>query len=215
MDRPVAVTSEKKAFPARRGRRKIAEGAALDRERLFATLLEMAREEGLASLNFRSVARRLAVSPRLLYRHVRDKEDMLSILTDEMLAESMPDLAEPSWEGRLRNIARTMLRIYRTFPGSAIFILSRSANQLDRPHALAVREALYAAFADAGLGPVQSQEMLVSFSVVVLGNVVVAESLTDNDARLAIRRPVIEAAFERGVAMLIDAVRKAAAETAS
>ena len=45
------------------------------------------------------------------------------------------------------------------------------------------------------------------FSVIVLGNVVVAESLTDNDDRLAMQRSVVETAFIRATDMLLDAIR--------
>ena len=48
--------------------------------------------------------------------------------------------------------------------------------------------------------------MLVIFAVIVFGNVVVAESLEDNDERLAMQRDVVEAAFTRAIDMLLDAI---------
>jgi len=170
----------------------------------------MARSGGIESLNIRPVAQRLAVSPRLLYRHVRDKEEMLGLLTDEILRGRMPDLSAPDWESRLRGIARAVYLAYRDFPGSAAFILSRSANRLEQPNALAIRRAIFAALDEAGLTRRQSEEMLVLFSVVVLGNVVVAESLGGNDERLAMQRDVVEAAFTRATDMLIAAIRTVA-----
>ncbi|WP_261937239.1 TetR/AcrR family transcriptional regulator [Sphingomonas bisphenolicum] len=195
---------------SRRGRPPQCEGPALDRARLIATLLDMARSGGIEALNIRPVARRLGVSPRLLYHHVRDKEEMLGLLTDEILRGRMPDLSAPDWESRLRSIARAVHMAYRDFPGSAAFILSRSANRLEQPNALAIRRAIFAALAEAGLTQPQSDEMLVIFSVIVLGNVVVAESLTDNDDRLAMQRDVVEAAFTRATDMLLSAIRAVA-----
>lgn len=194
---------------ARRGRPPQSEGPALDRSRLIAALLDMAQSGGIESLNIRPVAQRLGVSPRLLYHHVRDKEEMLGLLTDEILRGRMPDLSAPDWESRLRSIARTVHLAYRDFPGSAAFILSRSANRLEQPNALAIRRAIFEALAEAGLTRQQSEEMLVVFSVIVLGNVVVAESLTDNDERLAMQRDVVEAAFTRATDMLLTAIRTA------
>ncbi|AMK25648.1 MULTISPECIES: TetR family transcriptional regulator [Sphingobium] len=191
----------------RRGRPPQSEGPALDRSRLVATLLDMARSGGIESLNIRPVAQRLGVSPRLLYHHVRDKEEMLGLLTDEILRGRMPDLSAPDWESRLRSIARAVHLAYRDFPGSAAFILSRSANRLEQPNALAIRRAIFEALAEAGLTRPQSEEMLVIFSVIVLGNVVVSESLTDNDERLAMQRDVVEAAFTRATDMLLTAIR--------
>ncbi|PHP19593.1 TetR family transcriptional regulator [Sphingobium sp. IP1] len=198
---------QQRARISRRGRPPQSDGPALDRARLVATLLHMARSGGIEALNIRPVAQRLGVSPRLLYHHVRDKEAMLALLTDEILRGRMPDLSAPDWESRLRSIARAVHMAYRDFPGSAAFILSRSANRLDLPNALAIRRAIFAALAEAGLTQEQSEEMLVIFSVIVLGNIVVAESLDDNDDRLAMQRNVVEAALTRATDMLLTAVR--------
>ncbi|AJR25441.1 MULTISPECIES: TetR family transcriptional regulator [Sphingobium] len=192
---------------SRRGRPPQCEGPALDRARLVATLLDMARSGGIDALNIRPVAQRLGVSPRLLYHHVRDKEAMLALLTDEILRGRMPDLSAPDWESRLRSIARAVHMAYRDFPGSAAFILSRSANRLELPNALAIRRAIFTALEEAGLSRRQSEEVLVIFSVIVLGNVVVAESLDDNDDRLAMQRNVVEAALTRATDMLLTAIR--------
>lgn len=198
------------ARTSRRGRPPQSEGPALDRARLVATLLDMARSGGIEALNIRPVAQRLGVSPRLLYHHVRDKEAMLALLTDEILHGRMPDLSAPHWESRLRNIARAVHMAYRDFPGSAAFILSRSANRLELPNALAIRRAIFTALDEAGLSRRQSEEVLVIFSVIVLGNVVVAESLSDNDDRLVMQRDVVEAALNRGTDMLLTAIRAVA-----
>lgn len=202
----------KTATPNRRGRRPLADGPALDRTRLVETLLGMAREGGVASLNIRPVAQALGVSPRLIYHHVRDKEEMLGLLTDEILRDNMPDLSSPDWEVRLRNIIRAVHGAYYDVPGSAAFILSRSANRLEQPYALRIREAIFAALEQAGLTPSQSEEFLILFSVVVLGNVMVAEDLPESAARLAVQREKVEAAFSRSTEMMLAAIRKAAEE---
>lgn len=196
--------------PARRGRRPREQGPALDRARLVETALSFARSGGLESLNIRTVASGLGVSPRLIYHHVRDKEELLALLTDAVLDGRMPDLAPDDWETRLRNVAQAVQFAYREYPGSAAFILSRSANRLEQPNALKIRTALFEAFAQAGLEREQQHEMLVLFSIIVLGNVVVAESLPD-EGRLAMQRETLEAAFARGVEMLVAAVRAAGA----
>ena len=198
--------------PARRGRRPLSEGPALDRARLVETLIRMAREGGVAALNIRPVAQELSVSPRLIYHHVRDKEAMISLLTDEILHDRMPDLTARDWETRLRTIVAAVHLAYRDFPGSAAFILSRSANRLEQPHALAIRVAIFSALEQAGLNPAQREEMLILFSVVVLGNVVLAEGLPTSDTKLAMAREKVDAAFRRSVDMLSAAIRAAAAE---
>ena len=199
-------------LPPRRGRRPQAEGPALDRSRLVATLKDMARSGGIDALNIRPVARQLGVSPRLIYHYVRNKDEMLALLTDEILASRMPDLSAASWQERLRRIADAVQLAYREFPGSAAFILSRSANQLALPRATKIRTAIFDAFREAGLSAREGEEMLVIFSVVILGNVVVAESLDKNTERLAMQRDVVEAAFGRSADMLLDTICSTAAK---
>jgi AcrR family transcriptional regulator len=194
---------------SRRGRRPLAEGPALDRARLVSTLIDMARSGGVAALNIRPVAQALGVSPRHIYHHVRDKEEMLGLVTDEILRGRMPDLSSADWETRLRNIAAAVHLAYRDVPGSAAFILSRSANRLDQPNALRIREAIFAALEQAGLDRAQSEEILILFSVVVLGNVIVAESLPLADGELAVQREKVEAAFARSTDMLLATIRSA------
>src|SRR3546814_1631608 len=43
-----------------------------------------ARTEGVEALNMRRVARELGVSARLLYHHVRNKDEMVELLADEI-----------------------------------------------------------------------------------------------------------------------------------
>ena len=100
---------------------------------------------------------------------------MLALLTDEILRDRMPDLAPADWRKRLRNIAAAVQSAYRDYPGSAAFVLSRSANRLAQPNALLIRDTIFAALAQAGLREPQQQEMLILFSVITLGNIVVAE----------------------------------------
>jgi len=200
--------------PARgqRGRRPQSESPAFDRARLVRTLLTLARKDGIGALNIRGVAQALGVSPRLIYHHVSGKEEMLALLTDEMLRGRMPDLSARDWETRLRNIIIAVHLAYRDHPGSAAFILSRSANRLEQPNALRIREAIFSALSEAGLDQRQCEEMLILFSVVVLGNVMIAESLPAQEGDLAIARATVEGAFARSTEMLIQAIRAAAAE---
>jgi TetR/AcrR family tetracycline transcriptional repressor len=203
------------AVRSRRGRRPQSEGPALDRARLVQVVLEMARAGGVEALNIRAVAQALGVSPRLIYHHVSGKEEMLGLLTDELLRGRMPDLSAEDWETRLRNIAGAVHLAYRDHPGSAAFILARSANRLEHPNALRIREAVLDALAQAGLDQGQREEMLVLFSVVVLGNVMVAESLPSQEGDLAVARATVEAAFARSTDMLVDAIRTASREAAA
>lgn len=209
----VAAAAPKKLDQAkRRGRPPQALGPALDRTRLVFTMLEMAREGGMDSLNIRPVAKRLGVSPRLIYHHVQDKDEMLCLLTDAILRGRLPDLSDSDWQSRLRSLARAVRLAYRDFPGSAAFILAHTPNDLSQPNALAFREAVTAALKDAGLTERQCEEMRIVFSVVVLGGVVLAESRRDDHPGMGLPQDVIEAASERATDVMIAGVLAAVPE---
>jgi len=184
------------------------EGPALDRDRLVTALLTIAEREGLAAINMRRVASDLGVSPRLIYHHVRDKEEMLVTLFDEILARHMPELAVLSWEETLRAVAATARKAYSRYPGVAAAILARAVNAHVQPHAAIVRGAVMAALKEAGLGAHQVDAAFVQFSVVTLGNLVLLENLDRSDKELAITREHIEESIESGLSLLISVIRR-------
>lgn len=67
--------------------------------------MELADEEGIAALTMRNLARRLGVEAMSLYRHVRDKEDILDAIVDGVYAEiTLPDPGTP-WRPAMRERA--------------------------------------------------------------------------------------------------------------
>src|SRR5688572_4454225 len=64
-----------------------ARGGELSRERVTAAGLAIADDEGLAALSIRGVAARLGASAMSLYRHVRNKEELIALMTDAALGE--------------------------------------------------------------------------------------------------------------------------------
>src|SRR3546814_11509708 len=60
-DRPI-VSATPSAGKPRRGRRRLDEGPALDRQRLTANLIALARTEGVGAINMRREARELGVA---------------------------------------------------------------------------------------------------------------------------------------------------------
>ena len=67
----------------------------LSRENIVAVAIEMADEEGLASVTLRGIAARLAVHVTSLYNHVPTKEAVLDEMVKALLAEArLPDRAD-------------------------------------------------------------------------------------------------------------------------
>jgi len=175
---------------------------------LATALLTIAEREGLAAINMRRVASDLGVSPRLIYHHVRDKEEMLVTLFDEILARHMPSFDGLNWEETLRAVTATARRAYSRYPGVAAAILARAVNARVQPHAAIIRDAVMTALKEAGLGPDQVDAVYVQFSVITLGNLVLLENLDRSDKELAITRAHIEESIETGLALLISVIRR-------
>ncbi|GAA2308423.1 GntR family transcriptional regulator [Nonomuraea roseoviolacea subsp. roseoviolacea] len=89
----------------------------LTRERVVAAAVETADAEGLAAVSMRGVAGRLGVSTMSLYRHVRDKDDLVGLMTDAVIGEfPLPDQPPPGWRARLEVSARLQWAAYRRHP---------------------------------------------------------------------------------------------------
>src|SRR5690242_18001811 len=77
----------------------------LSREAVVARAIELGTAEGLEAVTLRRLASELGVTPMALYRHVRDKQDLVNAMAEAVLAEL--DLTvgfEPSmaWTDRIR-----------------------------------------------------------------------------------------------------------------
>lgn len=88
------------ASPAEsRGRR-----AELTREHILGVALGLVDREGLAALNMRDLGVLLGTSTMSVYRHFRNKADLLDALVDRVIADLLPERIEPSWQAQLRTI---------------------------------------------------------------------------------------------------------------
>src|SRR4051812_10655554 len=83
----------------------------LDRPQIVRAALALLDEVGLDGLTMRSLAEKLGVQAASLYRHVRDKEELLILLADE-ISNELPMIEKPvagdgqDWKGALVDMAR-------------------------------------------------------------------------------------------------------------
>jgi AcrR family transcriptional regulator len=77
----------------------------LTREALVARALEIGTAEGLEAVSLRRLAQELRVTPMALYRHVRDKQDLINAMTEAVLEgidASVGVRPEMTWTERAR-----------------------------------------------------------------------------------------------------------------
>ena len=78
---------------------------SLTREAVVARALEIGTAEGLEAVSLRRVAQELGVTPMALYRHVRDKQDLINAMTEVVLEGIDATIGlrpEMTWTERMR-----------------------------------------------------------------------------------------------------------------
>ena len=84
---------------------------ALDRDQIVQTALELLDEVGFDGLTMRNLAKKLGVQAASLYWHVRNKQDLLSLLSEEICASMQePDRTLP-WQEQLEAMANEYRRV--------------------------------------------------------------------------------------------------------
>jgi AcrR family transcriptional regulator len=93
-------------------------GQPLSEKDIVEHALRLVREHGLVKLNMRALARQLGVTPMALYRHVSNKEALLSRMTDVLIERlPVPPPSACSWEEDFRTHARLVWQEFSKYPG--------------------------------------------------------------------------------------------------
>jgi AcrR family transcriptional regulator len=122
----------------------------LDRELIMRAAERVLEEEGLPGLTVRRIGSELGADPTAIYRHFRDKDELVVELADRVFTSlPMPDPALP-WQARLRRMLRDALDLYRANPG---FALQLCVQPDDTPGLQRIAENVLATLAEAGLDP--------------------------------------------------------------
>ncbi|AOS65642.1 TetR/AcrR family transcriptional regulator C-terminal domain-containing protein [Actinoalloteichus hymeniacidonis] len=106
------------ATPSIRGRRPdssatprpraAAAGPVVHRQQVLATAIAIADAEGLEAVTMRRLAAELGVGPMSLYRHVAGKDELVTLMADEVFGEAVPPTAGPTdWRARLELLSRS------------------------------------------------------------------------------------------------------------
>jgi len=113
----------------------------IDREAIVARALETVRAEGLAALTLRNLADKLGVTAAALYRHVSDKDELLSLVGDAVFSEvELPSAIDGDWADQLELISRRARRVLIGYPGLGLHALE-STSTFPAPHARRLADA--------------------------------------------------------------------------
>lgn len=174
--------------------------------------------EGLAALSTRGLADELGVTPMALYRHVRNKDEIVDAVVDALLAGvEAPSRPRADWRGWLAEQARSLRGLLQQHP-IAVEVFARQP--VTTPAALARLAGAVAVLEEAGFdrdGAVRAFAAVHTYTVgfctleaargLVTGSPLAAAS-TDVDAA-AIRDFVSDDQFGYGLRALLSGLEPA------
>lgn len=117
---------------------------ALSRQQIIDTGLEILRSYGLADLSMRRLARDLGVQPGALYWHVKNKQELLGILAERILAPVAVGASAADARRLAKDIRAALLSVR---DGADVVSLTQALD----PQALEPLRLLQASLSDSGL----------------------------------------------------------------
>lgn len=155
------------------GKKSVSTRAALDRERIAATAMELIDEIGVDKLTMRAVAARLDVSAMALYHHVEDKGELLRLVGDEVLGHiELPNPDSGNWRELFTSISMAAVDALLEVRGLSSVLLS--SKMLPNARRL-VRFCIYQ-FERGGMTHAAAQEVYAGVHTLVLGRLLIEES---------------------------------------
>ncbi|MCW3011521.1 MAG: Transcriptional regulator, TetR family [Solirubrobacterales bacterium] len=173
--------------------------ARLSAARIVEEALELARQEGVRGISMRPLAARFGVSATALYGHVASRDALLALMLESILADVPPLPEELSWDEALRLGAMRMRDAFGPYPQLALEALGgHAATEGTR----ASGGLLVQRLVDAGFSQEDAVLGIAVWGRWTLSYLAAAEHTAEGEE---VRT---DAAFEAGVDMLLDGLRK-------
>jgi AcrR family transcriptional regulator len=141
----------------------------LNRERICREALALVDEEGLDALSMRRLGARLGVEAMSLYRHVRDKADLLDAIHAAVLGELKPisEANDHDWRGLLGGLAEALRAALLRHPNVVSLFATRPVSA---PEAMVMLQRVWAALERAGFKPLDAQRAIIAIGVYTVGH---------------------------------------------
>jgi AcrR family transcriptional regulator len=125
--------------------------ARLDRGTILDAAERIADSAGASGLTMRRVGAEIGADPTAVYRHFRNKNDLLAALADRLFGQMLESTDwSGTWQDRLRSTMRHGHELYRAHPGFA-GILAESSDL--SPNLIRIAEKALNLLLEAGLSP--------------------------------------------------------------
>jgi AcrR family transcriptional regulator len=135
--------------PARTPSRSRRSGSQLTPEAIIDASLRIAARGSSDAFTVRRLGEELGADPTAVYRHFRDKDELLLSVADRTLGEVLDSIPEGlDWKDRLRALAEGSLSVALKYPAVASAMASRTTR---RSNEFRVVELIIGAVSEAGL----------------------------------------------------------------
>ncbi|MFE5588949.1 TetR/AcrR family transcriptional regulator [Streptomyces sp. NPDC056549] len=167
----------------------------LTRQALVRAALRVLEQEGINGLSMRKVAAELGVKAASLYWHVRNKEELLDLLTDELMADAEAPPREGDWREQVREYC---VRYRRHLVGKRDAAKVVAGRLAPGPHLLRLMEDQLGRLREAGFSDADAAMVNYLLGAFVQGFVLQEQGpLSASEAMGAGRREVATAAGEQ------------------
>ncbi|GAA2743674.1 MULTISPECIES: TetR/AcrR family transcriptional regulator C-terminal domain-containing protein [Kitasatospora] len=175
-----------------------ADGAAspgLTREALAQAALRVLERDGLAGLSMRKVAAEVGVKAASLYWHVRNKEELLDLLNDALMADAVAPPRTGHWRTQFREYCLLHRRLLLDKRDAAKVVAGRLA---PGPHLIALMEDQLDRLREAGFSDADAAMAAYLLAAYVQGFVLQEQSpIAAAEAAGSSRREVVDAVADR------------------
>lgn len=173
--------------------------ASLSLELIVEVAVRIIEKAGLGGLSMRQLAGELAVTPTAIYYHVRDKDALLDLCAQAILARiPAPDPAL-DWPRQLRALILEQQRLFVRFPGLARFLLVHRESSIAALH---WGEAILAVLHGAGFESRSALHVLMTLSFLINPITLVEEPPTRGKAHPVLQRTHVAALMKKHKARL-------------
>jgi len=140
--------------------------AGLSADDIVDATLEFVDDEGFQTLTMRKLASRLRVSPMAIYRHVADKQELLSLVADRYFEELVtPDRAAES----PLYVEEWFLALHRLMIDHPVLAHVMAAQPLDGAIAWRSADGVIGALVACGLSPNEAGELVTALLTFTIG----------------------------------------------
>lgn len=161
------ATSKAAKRPGRSRTRRRAEWGSLTRDLVIEKAIAVVEDGRYDQMTIRSLAAELGVAPMALYRHIRDRDDLLSEITDRLLASSWrPKRSSEDWRQWVVGSAKRFRQLLVTQPAVLHVYLS---HPVASPAALERMKAIIDVLRNAGLDEDQAERTYAALHTYTVG----------------------------------------------